>query len=161
MAQNAVLNVSNHPKYIYDLVNFMSIKRSEQMANPHNDFKKSNHMCTIIDTNGNPLIFGSNFYLTKNNDTIHAEVDAFNKLINKMGRMKRKITIDIIVIRTNGGNSMPCTNCMKKIFDMNTRFNIRYIYFTNNNFDIDVIKFSKLSNRTTSFFSIFSYFFIV
>jgi cytidine deaminase len=101
-------------------------------------------MCSIVDINGNPLIFGSNYYNIKNNNTTHAEVNAFNKLVNKLGRTRRKITIDIIIIRTNGGNSMPCSNCMKKINDMNLRFHIRNIYYTNNDYDIDVIKFSKL-----------------
>lgn len=122
----------------------MVIKRSEQMANPHNDLKKSNHMCAILDNNGNPLMFGSNFYEIKINSTTHAEVDAINKLINKMGRTRRKITIDLVVIRTNGGNSLPCSDCMQKIYESSVRFHIRYIYFTNNNFDIDVVKFSKL-----------------
>jgi cytidine deaminase len=122
----------------------MIIKRSEQMACPYHNLKKSNHMCAILDINGNPLIFGSNHYDTKINITTHAEVDAFNKLVNKMGRTRRKITIDLVIIRTNGGNSAPCSNCMQKIFSMSMRFYIRYIYFTNNDYDIDVIKFSKV-----------------
>ncbi len=114
------------------------------MACPYHNLKKSNHMCAILDINGNPLIFGSNHYDTKINITTHAEVDAFNKLVNKMGRTRRKITIDLVIIRTNGGNSAPCSNCMQKIFSMSMRFYIRYIYFTNNDYDIDVIKFSKV-----------------
>lgn len=124
----------------------MLIKRDMQISNPnHNTLKKSNHMCAILDTNGNPLIFGSNHYNIKINNTTHAEVDAFNKLNNKLGRIRRKITIDIIVVRTTGGNSMPCSDCMNKINDMSLRFHIRNIYYTNNDFDIEVVKFSKLN----------------
>ena len=101
-------------------------------------------MCAILDINGNPLIFGYNYYNIKTDTTTHAEVDALNKLVNKLGRIRRKITIDIIIIRTNGGNSMPCDKCQLRIFEMSYRFNIRKIYYTNNDYDIDVIKFSKL-----------------
>lgn len=115
------------------------------MSSPfHNNLTKSNHMCSIIDINGNPLIFGSNYYNIKTQNTTHAEVDAFNKLVNKHGRMRKKITIDIIIIRTNGGNSKPCSDCMRKLYEMSNRYYIRNIYFTNNEYDIDVIKFSKL-----------------
>jgi cytidine deaminase len=101
-------------------------------------------MCAILDIFGNPLMFGYNYYNTKNNMTTHAEVDAFTKLVNKMGRMRRRITIDLVIIRTNGGNSKPCDECQKRIFEMSFRFNIRNIYYTNNDYDIDVSKFSKL-----------------
>jgi cytidine deaminase len=123
----------------------MIIKRTYQMASPyHTGITKSNHMCAILDINGNPLIFGSNFYNTKINITTHAEVDAFDKLVNKMGRTRRKITIDLVIIRTNGGNSKPCEDCQKKIHMMSIRFCIRNIYYTNNDYDIEMIKFSKL-----------------
>ena len=143
---NSVLNVNvhNHTKYIYDIVNFMIIKRSEQMASTHHDLTKSNHMCAIVDIVGNPLIFGYNYYNIKNNNTTHAEIDAFDKLVNKMGRTRRKITVDLVVIRTNGGNSMPCDKCMKRIIEVSQRFYIRYIYFTVNEFDIGYVKFSKI-----------------
>ena len=124
----------------------MTIKRSAQMSSPfHHDIKKSNHMCAILDSNGNPLIFGSNFYNIKIDTTEHAETNAISKLINKLGRTRRKITIDLVIIRTNGGNSMPCPNCMKRIIEVSQRFYIRYIYFTINEFDIECIKFSKIS----------------
>lgn len=101
-------------------------------------------MCAILDIDGNPLIFGYNYYNIKNNKTTHAEVDAFTKLVNKMGRSRRKITIDLVIVRTNGGNSLPCPECQKKLFDMSIRFHIRNIYYTNNDYDINVVKYSKL-----------------
>ena len=123
----------------------MIIKRSQQMSSPFNTcISKSNHMCSILDVNGNPLIFGSNYYNIKINTTTHAEVDAFTKLVNKMGRIRRKITIDLVIIRTNGGNSKPCSECQIKIHEMSLRFHIRNIYYTNNDFDVEMIKFSKL-----------------
>ncbi len=124
----------------------MIIKRAAQMASPyHTELRKSNHMCAILDINGNPLMFGSNSYYIKINTTIHAEIDAFNKLINKIGRNHRKITVDIVVIRTSGGNSMPCSKCLERLFELSQRFRIRYVYFTSNDFDITCVKFSKIS----------------
>jgi cytidine deaminase len=122
----------------------MIIKRRAQITNLFHELKKSNHMCAIIDINGNPLIFGYNYYNIKNNKTTHAEVDAFNKLLNKFGHMKRKMLVDIIIIRTNGGNSLPCEKCQQKLFDVRYNFHIRNIYYTCNDYDIDVIKFSQL-----------------
>jgi len=114
------------------------------MSSPYHDLTKSNHMCAILDINGNPLIFGSNYYNIKNNTTTHAEIDAFTKLISKMGRVRRKITIDLVIIRTNGGNSLPCVECQKRLFDLSIRFHIRNIYYTFNDFDIHMIKYTKL-----------------
>jgi cytidine deaminase len=150
--QSCVLNgflniVKKFPKYIYDLINFMIIKRQFQMASNCHELKKSNHMCAILDVNHNPLIFGYNYYNVKNDRTVHAEVDAFNKLVNKLGRIRRKITIDIIIVRTNGGNSFPCHQCQKKMFDMCNKFTIRNIYYTSNDYDIDVIKYSKIQKN--------------
>jgi len=123
----------------------MIIKRKEQISDFFEKLlTKSNHMCAILDIDGNPLIFGYNYYNIKNNKTTHAEVDAFTKLVNKMGRSRRKITIDLVIVRTNGGNSLPCPECQKKLFDMSIRFHIRNIYYTNNDYDINVVKYSKL-----------------
>ena len=123
----------------------MIIKRKSQMSNPyHRLLSKSNHMCAVLDKNGNPLIFGSNHYNSNSEISIHAEIDALNKLINRLGRLRKKIIIDLVIIRTNGGNSFPCEKCMNRINQLNNKFCFRNIYFTNNNYDIDKIKFCNL-----------------
>ena len=135
------------PVFIENMVDFMVIKRNGHQSNP-DTIKltlKSNHMCAILDNCGNPLMFGSNFFnITRGTfkSTEHAETAALTKLINKMGRTRRKITIDMLVIRTTKGNSLPCSNCMRRIHDLSQRFHIRYIYYTNNGI-VERIKFSK------------------
>ena len=122
----------------------MIIKRRMHMTQQNIiDFCKSNHMCAILDKNGNVLVLGYNYYVSSGR-TIHAEVDAFNRLYTKFGRMSRKIIINLVVIRTTGGNSKPCDNCQTYIKRMKMNYNIRNIYFSNNNFDIDMIKFTNL-----------------
>jgi len=137
------------PVFIENLVTVMVTKRKGHQSNPDTVklTLKSNHMCAILDNCGNPIMFGSNFFnITKGTvkSTEHAETSALTKLINKMGRTRRKITIDMIVIRTTRGNSMPCDNCMSRIYDLSQRFHIRYIYYTNNGI-IQCVKFSKCS----------------
>ena len=135
------------PVFIEDLTALMVAKRTGQISNPHTISltKKSNHMCAILTNTGAPLIFASNFYNIPRGSvktTSHAEASALWKLAIKMGRVKRKITVDILVIRTNMGMSMPCNKCMQRITDSSQRFHIRNIYYTNNG-KIDYIKFSK------------------
>jgi cytidine deaminase len=132
------------PVFIEDLAEVMVSKRSGQIANP-DTISLFNHMCAILNNTGAPLIFASNFYNIPRGSvktTSHAEATALSKLAIKMGRVRRKITVDILVIRTNMGMSMPCSKCMQCISDSSQRFHIRNIYYTNNG-KIDRVKFSK------------------
>lgn len=114
------------------------------MSSPFHQKLKSNHMCVILDKNGGILSFGSNCYNLQIDITEHAEVQAFRKLIERMGRTNRKITIDILVIRTTGGNSKPCEECVKRMYELSIRFKIRNVFYTNDLYFIDCVKFSKL-----------------
>lgn len=131
------------PIFIEELVSFMVEKRKQHhQSNPDTTrlTQKGNHMCAITH-NGTPIMFGSNsFNLVRG--TEHAETSALTKLINKMGRARRKITIDMVVVRTTRGNSKPCCKCMQRIYDLSQRFYIRYIYYTNEGI-VECIKFSK------------------
>ena len=119
-------------------------KREQQMSSPFHKKLKSNHMCAILDKNGKILSFGSNYYNLKIDITEHAEVQAFRKLIERIGRNNRKITIDVLVIRTTGGNSKPCEDCISRMYELSQRFKIRNIFYTNEFYFIDCVKFSKL-----------------
>ena len=132
------------PHFIIELANNMIIKREQQMSSPFHQKLKSNHMCAILDKNGKILSFGSNCYNLKIDTTEHAEVQALRKLIERIGRNDRKITIDILVIRTTGGNSKPCDECITRMYELSQRFKIRNIFYTNEFYFIDCIKFSKL-----------------
>jgi len=54
---NSVLNVRMHPKYIYDIVNFMIIKRNLQMSSPIKSKKFINFLLFIAKKKINNLIF--------------------------------------------------------------------------------------------------------
>ena len=143
MKGNVNVNVKKIPQFIIELANNMIIKREQQMSSPFHQKLKSNHMCVILDKNGGILSFGSNCYNLQIDITEHAEVQAFRKLIERMGRHNRKITIDILVIRTTGGNSKPCKECIQRMYELSIRFKIRNIFYTNDYY-IDCVKFSKL-----------------
>jgi tRNA(Arg) A34 adenosine deaminase TadA len=76
--------------------------------------------------------YGINRYL-KNNQTIHAEINIFEKLKK---HIKLLCGYDIIVIRINKNNilrnSRPCNNCIIKL----KKFGIRRIFYSNNSGDV-------------------------
>lgn len=135
------------PHYIYEIASFMIDRRYHQHRVADDLFnlrkiRRSNHMCAILDKNGNPIVFGSNYFLLSEDETEHAESDALTKLNSKIGRVSRRKVIDIIIIRTTCENSKPCDNCMQKIRNANNRFHVRNIYFSINN-GIDYMRFNK------------------
>ena len=134
------------PPHIYQLVCQMITKRKQQLANPHLSMLSNNHMCAILTTHGQPIVFGSNEYTPKSKidgPTRHAEVSAFVKLCKKIKWTKRRMYVDVIVVRTTGGNSRPCTSCHAFMSQMSSRFKIRNVYFTNTS-GVDVVRFTQL-----------------
>lgn len=116
----------------------------------------SNHMCAIL-RDGIPISYGINSYAVNSNDTEHAEAQALRKLSERIGRRSstKKITIDIIIVRTNGGNSRPCDRCINMMQNYSNRFSIRYIYYTfrDDPSGIRCVKFSKLVKEDRYFCS--------
>jgi cytidine deaminase len=84
------------------------------------------------------LARGMNHYLPSYHNSIHAEVAA----INNLHKTKKKIKIDIIVIRINKSgnlcNSEPCLSCLKymekHLLDRN--YILKNIYYSDNNSNI-------------------------
>lgn len=75
----------------------------------------------------------------------HAEADAFNKIKTKKN-MPRNIDIFVIKITKSGqfGNSRPCKHCIDL---MNiSGFNIKYIYYSDNDGNIIKESFSHMKN---------------
>ena len=93
---------------------------------------KYNHMCVIITKKGIPLSYGYNDYDYKNNITEHAEEMAIRKYINKINLLKtyKKKIGYLFVIRTNGNNSKPCSNCINIIDKYSYIITIKNIYYT-------------------------------
>lgn len=136
-----------------NLANTMIEKRKAQYcASGFTSITNSNHMCAILKDNS-PISYGSNVYDVDNSSTEHAEAQALRKLYERIGRRRRynakKITIDIFVVRTSGGNSKPCERCIDTMKDYSKIFSIRYVYYTHPNEQdgIRCVKFSQLCSE--------------
>ena len=67
----------------------------------------SNHICAIL-KDGHPISYGSNNYILNKPLNKHAESQAFDNLINRIGNVNKqnknknkKMKIDVFIIRTN------------------------------------------------------------
>ena len=110
----------------YDL---MIDKRTAQTS-ANSTIDKYRHMCVIFNSNGAVLSTGYNIFKTNTYNTEHAEAMALRKLASKFSKSKRRITINILVVRTNGGNSKPCCNCLDKMLYYSSKFTIKWIYYS-------------------------------
>jgi tRNA(Arg) A34 adenosine deaminase TadA len=112
-------------RHYHDLIH----KRESQTSiNCKHD--KYKHMCVILDKGGEALISGYNIFKTNSQQTEHAEAMAIRKFFLKFGRPKRRITVDILVVRTNGGNSKPCTMCLEQMRVFSYIVNVKNIYYS-------------------------------
>lgn len=99
-------------------------------------FRSFEHICVIMNSNGAPLVYGYNTYSNNNSlTTEHAEAMAFRKLnlLRKQMNIRGRLTINILVVRTNGGNSKPCNNCINCMHRNSDNYKIRKIYYSDNN----------------------------
>ena len=118
----------------------------------------SNHICAIL-KDGHPISYGSNNYILNKPLNKHAESQAFDNLINRIGNVNKqnknknknknkKMKIDVFIIRTNKSSSKPCKRCMNEMINYNNTglFNIRNIYYTSKEYENGIrnVKFSKL-----------------
>jgi len=133
------------------LANTMMNKRKAQYsASGFTSITNSNHMCAIL-KDGAPVSYGTNVYNTNDTSTEHAEAQALRKLCERIGKNlnAKKITIDIFVVRTNGGNSKPCMRCINQMKYYSQFFSIRYVYYTcpSEPGGIRCVKFSQLASE--------------
>jgi cytidine deaminase len=117
------------------------------------------HSCVIFDRNGTPLSFGYNDFNVKSPTTEHAEAMALRKLFASMRvkGLRSRIVVNILVVRINGGNSKPCENCIRRMYNYSQYFTIRKIYYSNgnngNDININIVKtsFNNLLNDPNKF----------
>ena len=97
------------------------------------------HSCVIFDTNGTPLAYGYNDFNVRSPTTEHAEAMAMRKLCAtmKVKGIRSGIVVNLLVVRTNGGNSKPCENCIRRMQSYSQFFTIRKIYYSNTDHDTD------------------------
>ena len=117
------------------------LKRQKQTANGKD--LKFNHMCVIVTKKGEPLSYGHNVYDSKNQMTEHAEEMALRILLENKSRVyvKRK-PLYLIVARTNGCNSKPCSRCLDLIEKNSHIINIKQVCYSHE----DGIKRDKIKN---------------
>ena len=98
-------------------------------------FQTFEHFCVIMNLNGAPLAYGYNTYSNGDMTTEHAEAMAFRKLncVRKQKGIRGRLSVNILVVRTNGGNSKPCSNCIKRMMEYSNLYTIRKVYYTNKN----------------------------
>jgi len=84
--------------------------------------------------------------------SIHAEIDALNKLMSKKNNLKRT-SYDLIVIRLSKtgklGESRPCYHCLQKL--ENSGLKIKNVYYSTRggNLEKERFKYMKESHKTT------------
>lgn len=137
-------------KFIHLADTMMAKRKAHYCGSGFTSITNSNHMCAIL-KDGAPISYGTNVYNINDTSTEHAEAQAFRKLYERIGRRlnAKKMTIDIFVVRTNGGNSKPCVRCIDTMKHYSQFFSIRYVYYTHPNEPngIRCVKFSQLSSE--------------
>ena len=108
------------------------------------------HTCVIFDTNGTPLAYGYNDFNVKSTTTEHAEAMAMRKLLSaiKAKNPRAHMIVNLLVVRTNGGNSKPCENCIRRMCNYSQYFTIKKIYYSKSSADSDDIFIEKTNLNT-------------
>jgi cytidine deaminase len=137
-------------KYARLVQTLIDKRKAHYNASGYTSLTNSNHMCAIL-KDGQPISYGTNVYAVNDINTEHAEAQALRKLYERIGKCinAKRIQIDILIIRTNGGNSKPCARCINTMMKYTRIFSIQYIYYTlpDEPDGIRRVKFSKLINE--------------
>jgi tRNA(Arg) A34 adenosine deaminase TadA len=152
--------MNNH---IMNLRDTLSDKRSayvsEDTPKCYRVFQNFEHICVIMTTSGAPLAYGYNTYKTDDYTTEHAEAMAFRKLncVRKKLGIRGRLNVNILVVRTNGGNSKPCSKCIECMQSYSDKYNVRKVYYSNNKEACGIQKenFSSLVNDPNKHISSF------
>jgi cytidine deaminase len=137
-----------------NLINHMIRKRIGETSSFNKKHDHYKHAAAITTRKGRVLTIGGNKYHStiKHGYTIHAEVDTIQRSLRpafiKYGRSlnKRRIPVDITVIRTSLVNSHPCLHCINAMAS-NPVFAIKRIYYSNDG-DITYSSMSSLLETT-------------
>jgi cytidine deaminase len=135
------------------LIHRMIQKRTnETNASSKRNVDNFKHAAAITTRRGRVLTIGSNKYhaTIKHGYTVHAEVDTIQRSLRpafiKYGRSlnKRRIPVDITVIRTSMVNSHPCKHCINTMAT-NPVFAIKRVYYSNDG----ELSYSSMSSLLT------------
>ncbi len=110
--------------------NLMSQRKAHTASS---NFKSlGEHACVILNSRGAPLSVGYNTFKIKTPTTEHAEAMAFRKLVQSMRSkgIRKGLSVNVLVVRTNGGNSKPCSNCVDRMAKYRNIFIINKVLYT-------------------------------
>lgn len=129
-------HVFNHYKNKREAMSSAIINANVKKGASKRGIDPQKHFCIIQTTKGRILACGDNHMPGKSFlPSIHAEgkalTNAAAKIAAERGRgYGRKIKVDIIVARTTGGNSRPCSECARDIYT-NNAFTVRSVIYSN------------------------------
>lgn len=98
------------------------------------------HCALVISRKGGGSILGYGANYALKYGSIHAEADALNNAMSFVSRhrsknlsnYKRRQKVDVVVMRTTGGNSRPCYHCITEQLVDNPVFNVRKVIYSDN-----------------------------
>ncbi len=128
-----------------EIINKRSAHIPSDMSRSLKSLRARMHTCVIFDTNGTPLVYGYNDFNVRSPTTEHAEAMAMRKLLSsiKAKNPRAHLTVNLLVVRTNGGNSKPCENCIRRMRSYSQYFTIKKIYYSNSESDSDELYIEK------------------
>jgi hypothetical protein len=103
------------------------------------------HGAMVISRKGKGAVISygdNNFNAVKCIGSTHAEADALNNALIHLKKRRnvnitntrRRLAVDVVVLRTTGGNSKPCYHCITEQLVDNRYFNVRKVIYS----DLDV-----------------------
>ena len=104
-----------------------------------------------MESSGGKFLLGCNRMLPKN--SLHAEMDVINKLIN-LNKIKKNKKINMLVIRVNNNgdllDSYPCAQCITNLNNLCKQYNINlnWIYYSGKDGCIHQLKFTAIINSS-------------
>jgi cytidine deaminase len=117
----------------------LKTKRKNYTIAKNNYVEPFKHGAVIISRKGKGAVisYGANTY-NINYGSKHAEEMAFtnakrflqSRKSKNLSNMKRRIKVDIVVLRTTGNNSRPCNHCITTQLSNNRLFNVRKVIYS-------------------------------
>lgn len=130
--------------YTPNKLDSFKIKRNEYTIKQNRNIEPYKHVALVISRKGGGAIigYGAN---TCNNEygSRHAEDMAFEnarRFVSKnkgqnLSNRRHRMKVDIVVLRTTGGNSRPCYHCITEQIMNNNHFNVRKVIYSDNDID--------------------------
>jgi cytidine deaminase len=122
----------------------------------HDNGENFRHASCVFTSSNKILSFGTNYLLNDFNKYKKISMHAEESVIHKLEHRKKPIKVNILVIRLikksqsyESQNSLPCLNCLQDMYNArNKGYNIKYVYYSDENGDICRDKLPALLNTS-------------